>query len=284
MQLAAARPASQRSPLAGTPLLGVSLARPLTASTSTAHPHPHRRSAFPNARALAKHGAAPALVAALRRHASQPRDATAACCAALRQVAANDDICQEAAGAGAVGVCLGLLGAAVEAGDAGAARPALSLLRQLASSDAVKGEAVSAGALGAVRSALGFAAAAGAPPAVAEQALGLLCNLTLRSPDAARAAAACGCADAVLRCMESLLGRGGGAGGAGGAAGRAPAALRQACMAVRNMGVRCPELRPELLERGAEAAVRRARAAWPEACGDVGSAALRDLGLDNYND
>jgi armadillo repeat-containing protein 6 len=34
---------------------------------------------------------------------------------------------------------------------------------------------------------------------------------------------------------------------------------------------------------GAEAAVRNAKAKFPSACGDVGSAALRDMGCDNYS-
>jgi hypothetical protein len=36
--------------------------------------------------------------------------------------------------------------------------------------------------------------------------------------------------------------------------------------------------------RGAEAIIRQARSQHPKTCGDVGAAALRDLGLDNYND
>lgn len=50
------------------------------------------------------------------------------------------------------------------------------------------------------------------------------------------------------------------------------------------MVARNPELRPAYLERGAEALLRAAKAAHPAACKDVGAAALRDLGLDNYND
>ena len=56
----------------------------------------------------------------------------------------------------------------------------------------------------------------------------------------------------------------------------------QACMALRNMVARNTELRPLLLEKGAEAFLRRAKSAHPATCGDVGSAALRDLGFDDY--
>jgi hypothetical protein len=87
--------------------------------------------------------------------------------------------------------------------------------------------------------------------------------------------------------MRALLAAGSSVAGAGAGAGapsRAPAALRQACMALRNIAARCPDVRPALAEKGAEGAVRAARAAWPSACGDAGSAALRDLGVDRYNE
>ena len=59
---------------------------------------------------------------------------------------------------------------------------------------------------------------------------------------------------------------------------------RQACMALRNLVARNTEFRPTLLDTGAEEAIRRARSSFPQACRDVGGAALRDLGLANYND
>jgi hypothetical protein len=61
------------------------------------------------------------------------------------------------------------------------------------------------------------------------------------------------------------------------------AVQRQACMAVRNMVVRNPELRPGFLAAGAEDLLRSVKLLFPGSCKDVASAALRDLGLDNYN-
>jgi hypothetical protein len=61
------------------------------------------------------------------------------------------------------------------------------------------------------------------------------------------------------------------------------AVQRQACMAIRNMVVRNPELRPGFLEAGAEDLLRSVKLLFPGSCKDVASAALRDLGLDNYN-
>jgi hypothetical protein len=61
------------------------------------------------------------------------------------------------------------------------------------------------------------------------------------------------------------------------------AVQRQACMAVRNMVVRNPELRPGFLAAGAEDLLRSVKLLFPGSCKDVASAALRDLGLYNYN-
>lgn len=41
-------------------------------------------------------------------------------------------------------------------------------------------------------------------------------------------------------------------------------------------------MRSTLLDKGAEGLLRQVKAAYPS-CADAGSAALRDLGLDNYN-
>lgn len=53
-------------------------------------------------------------------------------------------------------------------------------------------------------------------------------------------------------------------------------------MALRNAAARSPDLRDLLLAAGAEALLRAAKRRYPAACADVGAAALRDLGLDNY--
>lgn len=135
----------------------------------------------------------------------------------------------------------------------------------------------------------------GAAPAVQEEALGLLAALTLRMPAIATAAADAGAVEAIMQTLEAQAAAaaapgaaaaklqqhaaaGNGNGNGAGAAGVA----RQACMALRNMVVRNPELRAPFLERGAEALVRGAKARHAALCGDVGSAALRDLGLDQY--
>lgn len=74
-----------------------------------------------------------------------------------------------------------------------------------------------------------------------------------------------------------------GVSGSNGNGGSAAAVQRQACMAVRNMVVRNPDLRPGFLAAGAEEQLRAVKVLFPGSCKDVASAALRDLGLDNYN-
>lgn len=149
------------------------------------------------------------------------------------------------------------------------------------------------------------------------QALGLLTNLTLRNPEASTRAVECGCSDAVLSTMQGLLdskenrapaaerqgcmacrnivSRSAGAWGTGRRLTQSPellfAAEQVAWPALHPhrtahwpmpLPCRCPELRPLLLERGAESLLRRIKRTYP-ACQDAASAALRDLGLDNYN-
>ncbi|GAB4823190.1 hypothetical protein N2152v2_010236 [Parachlorella kessleri] len=236
--------------------------------------------AFPNARALGKQGAAGVLVGALgqAQETGARAEVLAALCTALKQassVAANEEICKEVSTAGGVGLALRILTTGINL--PAIARPACSLLRQLASSDGVKAALLEAGGLEAVAQLL---AQHPANYPLLEQGLGLVTNMTLRQPEAAARAVECGCADAILACLEGLLGRG--------EQQRTQHAVRQACMALRNIAARNPEIRPVLLEKGTEGVLRRVKQAFPGPAGalvrDCSSAALRDLGCDNYND
>ncbi len=108
-----------------------------------------------------------------------------------------------------------------------------------------------------------------------EQALGLLVALTLRNPSAATRAVEVGCVDTVLEVMNVCQT------GVHGKLGQW--VQRQACMSIRNVGARNPELRPIVLDKGAEPLLRSAKKMFPQSCGDVGSAALRDLDIQDYN-
>ena len=108
-----------------------------------------------------------------------------------------------------------------------------------------------------------------------EQALGLLVALTLRNPSAATRAVEVGCIDTVLEVMNVCQT------GVHGKLGQW--VQRQACMSIRNVVARNPELRPMVLDKGAEPLLRSAKTMFPQSCGDVGSAALRDLDIQDYN-
>lgn len=108
-----------------------------------------------------------------------------------------------------------------------------------------------------------------------EQALGLLVALTLRNPSAATRAVEVGCVDTVLEVMKVCES------GVHGKLGQW--VQRQACMSIRNIVARNPELRPIVLDKGAEAMLRSAKKMFVQSCGDVGSAALRDLDIQDYN-
>lgn len=83
----------------------------------------------------------------------------------------------------------------------------------------------------------------------------------------------CRCVDAVIDVMGSMPN----------STKNAQWVQRQACMSIRNIVARNPELRGLVLEKGAEPLLRTVKASHPQACMDVGSAALRDLGLNDYN-
>lgn len=175
--------------------------------------------AFPNARALAKDGAAKQLVETLRGYAAQLPEVTAAVASALKQVAANEEICQEVAAVGGMQLILQILrtgegdtcwqqqgasGARIDGAgpvplvwhwtrrddspvlagmaDVVLVRPLCALLRQLVNSDGNKTLLVESGGLELLAALL---SAYSSNPGVLEQALGLLTNATLRNPEAA---------------------------------------------------------------------------------------------------
>ena len=180
------------------------------------------------------------------------------------------------------------------------ARAAAGLARQLAGSDPLKPALVEGGALASVAALVPAAAASGAHGLV-EQALGLVAALALRHPAVSEAAVAAGCVPAIV----AVLAGSAEAGGAENAAPPPPSttpspallpstpaakahqwALRQACAATRNLASRAAPDGPVLAALASARLtplLRAARRRYPDACGDVGAAALRDLGVDDYN-
>ena len=193
------------------------------------------------------------------------------------------------------------------------ARAACALARQLAGSDALKPGLVGGGALAAVAALVPRAAAASAHGLV-EQALGLVTALALRNPAASEAAVAAGCVPAIVAALTGPVGGGAGAvevevevevvedeedenahPAPPAASSTTPStaatkahqwALRQACAATRNLASRAAPDGPVLAALSSARLtplLRAARRRYPDACGDVGAAALRDLGVEDYN-
>jgi hypothetical protein len=186
-----------------------------------------------------------------------------------------------------------------------AARACASLVRKLAGSDAVKAAAVKAGGVETLSRAIQSASewiarersvdetAAGGETArtraadesesktngdarahvhlrAQEQMIGALAAVCLKNPSGASSVGASGALDAVAD-----------------AAHRAPAHAgiqRAACLFVRNAVSRCPDNAALALRCGFEPLLRVAKRRHPRECVDVGSAALRDLGCENYNE
>ena len=233
--------------------------------------------AFAKARQLDKDGATAALLARLQAPGGDPACAGPLCDAA-RRLAVNDEICRALTDAGAVRTCLDLLAGPGPGGAAPApalARAALGLLRQLCGSDHAKETFVAEGGVQAALAALaaggGAPGAAGAPSkGVAEQALGLLGAVVLRNPGHAEHFAEQGGFPALAAALDALP--------------DAAGVQRQGCLLLRNAAARSAPARDAALAAGAEALARRAKRAHPGPCGDVGAAALRDLGLPDYHD
>lgn len=186
-------------------------------------------------------------------------------CHSLRQVCVNDEICKATVEEhGALAVVLPILQDDADKVDLVTA--CLKLLRQLAGSDQVKARLVQDNILDLLKELVRMHAT---HPLVPEFAIGLLAVLCLRNPETASVATTEDMAGIIVETMElhSENGR----------------VQRSCCMAVRNMVVRNEEYRAMWLEAGIEPMLRQAKRKHGLLCEDVGSAALRDLGFDDYN-
>lgn len=102
--------------------------------------------------------------------------------------------------------------------------------------------------------------------ALLEIVIGLMTNLVLRQPGFSHIFYEAGCIPALAQAAQKQE--------------RKPRVVKQICMFVRNIVSRVPNMREAYLEEGFEEIFRNARAQHPKTCGDVGSAVLRDLGLE----
>lgn len=218
--------------------------------------------AFKTAREICNKGAASELIKVLRGAVEGCAALATAACSALRRISVTDDICKEIADQQGVELLLQLCENYVDSPSV--TRTSLSVLRQLANSDANKNLIIRRGGLRALQR-----VSVGAVAGSCEQALGLIVGLTLRNPDGANAAVEAGCIDTIADVMAALPGE--------------QWVQRQGCMAVRNLVSRTPEHMTAFLAKGIEPLLRTAQTEHPMACKDVGGAALRDLGFEDYD-
>ncbi|XP_042446030.1 armadillo repeat-containing protein 6-like [Zingiber officinale] len=215
------------------------------------------------ARRFAKLGIADALVKALCDGLSSPILASA--CIALKAVAVNDEICKSISESGGIDAILQCLDQSTEQNDKTIARVCCSLLSKLAGSDTNKTLIVEKGGLNCL---MKLSSRFSEDPLVLQEIMSIITVLSLRSPENAASAVEAGVADFVLHAMQKF-----------------PTSYqlqRQACFMIRNLVVRNPENRIILLGNGIEKLIRKAKVSHAS-CKDAATAALRDLGLDDYN-
>uniref|UniRef100_A0A671LR04 Armadillo repeat-containing protein 6-like n=1 Tax=Sinocyclocheilus anshuiensis TaxID=1608454 RepID=A0A671LR04_9TELE len=136
----------------------------------------------------------------------------------------------------------------------------LSALKAIAGNDDVKDSIVNAGGAELIVMAMNRHMASAQ---VCEQGCAALCVLALRKPNNCKVIMECGGVLAALQAMKTH-----------------PAEVnvqKQSCMLLRNLVARTRDFSQLILEMGAEALISQALAAHRD-CGDVGRAALRDLG------
>jgi hypothetical protein len=252
----------------------------LEALTTGDDPREMASGAFRNSQTLAKFGAATSLLKVLETISGVGTDESATrlagkVCATLKLVACNENVCKQVTEQNGVGAIMRVFhGPGVE--KCAVARPACALLRQLAGSDTVKPDIIREGGLQAmiqtmqIHSKEQTKASKGPEVATVELAIGVIAAICLRNPSGAAAVAEAGCLEATLAVMRAMP--------------LASSVQRTACMCLRNAVVRNPENIPRLLDNEAEQILLAAKRNHPTVCIDVGSAALRDLGCDNYNE
>lgn len=200
-------------------------------------------------------------------------------CVSLRQVAANDDICREITDKGILELLPVILEFGIQeqvSGSPDLIRSCLGLYRQIIASDYVKHNLDDDTFIEHLKSILQHGIDCQCSDVlVLEQALGVLTAYCLRNPDISTKVVEQGCADLIIDTMNSILDTS--MQDQGKAKGPAARALRQGCMSLRNIASRSPEIRQNLLDKDVLKTIESSKAAHEALCGDVGSAAIRDI-------
>lgn len=218
---------------------------------------------FGYARRFAKLGLAIALVDALKAQQLK-KTCLVSAFIALKSLAVNEEICRSVSENGGIDAIFFYLGESLECNNE-VARNCCTLLSKLAGSDDNKLAIVQKGGLDRL---IKVSSRFADDPSVLQEVMSLIGVLSLRLPDNAARAVEAGAGDLAIKSMRKF-----------------PSAYqmqRQSCLMIRNLVARNPENRTILLSNGIEELIRKAKASHPS-CKDAATAALRDLGLDDYN-
>lgn len=216
-----------------------------------------------------------------RGHAADASQIAANLTIALRQMAANDEICKEICDEGLLVVLSNMLTESIvesEKGNQKLCRACLVLYRQILASDYVKQSLDTDVFLENVHRILSLVVERDISfdYGVLDACLGAIAALCLRNPDTAERLVEKGVGILILDSMNTVLSliedcqssqvpNG------------ASRALRQGCMAIRNIASRSPSVRQTLLDHGGVKTIQAAQKVSNKTCEDVGDAAIRDL-------
>ncbi|XP_052405492.1 armadillo repeat-containing protein 6 isoform X4 [Carassius gibelio] len=179
-------------------------------------------------------------------------------CGTLSRLAVRNEFCQDIVDLGGLKFMITLLADSLDCPEL--VKQVLSALKAIAGNDDVKDAIVNAGGAELIVMAMNRHMS---NAQVCEQGSAALCVIALRKPNNCKVIVECGGALAALQAMKTH-----------------PAEVnvqKQSCMLLRNLVARTRDFSQLILEMGAEALISQALAAHRD-CGDVGRAALRDLG------
>ncbi|XP_051554618.1 armadillo repeat-containing protein 6 isoform X1 [Myxocyprinus asiaticus] len=179
-------------------------------------------------------------------------------CATLSRLAVRNEFCQDIVELGGLKFMITLLADCLDCQEL--VKQVLSALKAIAGNDDVKDAIVNTGGAELIVMAMNRHMA---NAQVCEQGCAALCVLALRKPNNCKVIMECGGALAAMQAMKNH-----------------PAEVnvqKQSCMLLRNLVARTRDFTQVILEMGAEALISQALTTHRD-CGDVGRAALRDLG------
>ncbi|XP_071383447.1 armadillo repeat-containing protein 6 [Centroberyx affinis] len=179
-------------------------------------------------------------------------------CATLSRLAVRNEFCQDICDLGGLKFMMTLLADSYETADL--VRQVLSAIRAVAGNDDVKDAVVNAGGVQLIVIAMNRHMS---NTLVCEQGCACLCVLALRKPNNCKVIMENGGALAAVQAMKAHT--------------NSVNVQKQACMLLRNLVARMQNFSQPILEMGAEALIAQALQTHQD-CGDVGRAALRDLG------